>query len=68
MVFGLYTNNLIKGGLMSCVIGAGTNIGQLLSGILGRRLGNQRFQFIFCVGAGGAFLGGMSKVLSFVHR
>lgn len=58
MVFGLYTTDLTKGGLLCCVVGAGTNIGQLCSGLLARRMGNQKWQFVACVTAGGAFLAG----------
>lgn len=59
MVFGLYTTDYITGGLLASVLGAGTNIGQLASGLLARRLGNQKWQFVGAVSAGGAFLGGM---------
>lgn len=59
-VFAMYTTDLIKGGLLCSLVGAGTNIGQLASAVLGRHLGNQRIQFIVCVGLGGAFLGAVA--------
>jgi MFS family permease len=57
IVFQLYETDLIKGGLLCCVIGQGTNVGQLLSG-LGRQFGNHRIQFLIGTIVGGAFLGG----------
>lgn len=63
MVFGLYETDLIRGGLLCCLVGAGTNLGQLSSGIFGRRLGNQRWQFVAGTILGGAFLGGKSVVM-----
>ncbi|CAK7203588.1 hypothetical protein SEUCBS139899_006325 [Sporothrix eucalyptigena] len=62
MVFGLYETDLIRGGLLCCLVGAGTNLGQLSSGLLGRRLGNQRWQFVTGTVLGGAFLGGVACV------
>lgn len=64
MVFGLYETDLIRGGLLCCLVGAGTNAGQLASGA-GRHLGNHRWQFIAGTLLGGAFLGGkISKIIS----
>lgn len=59
-VFAMYTTDLIKGGLLCSLVGAGTNIGQLSSAVLARHLGNQRIQFIVSVGCGGAFLGAVA--------
>lgn len=59
-VFAMYTTDLIKGGLLCSLVGAGTNIGQLASAVFARHLGNQRIQFIVCIGCGGAFLGAVA--------
>ncbi|KAF9882945.1 hypothetical protein FE257_004856 [Aspergillus nanangensis] len=62
MVFGLYETDRIRGGLLCCLVGAGTNLGQLSSGIFGRHFGNHRWQFTIGAVVGGAFLGGMACV------
>jgi hypothetical protein len=61
MVFGLYETDLLRGGLLCCLVGAGTNAGQLSSS-LGRQLGNQRYQFIAGTIVGGALLGAVACV------
>lgn len=63
MVFGLYETDLIRGGLLCCLVGAGTNLGQLSSGLFGRHLGNHRWQFTIGTIIGGAFLGGRSRMI-----
>ncbi|KAB5517417.1 fungal trichothecene efflux pump [Coniochaeta sp. 2T2.1] len=57
MVFGVYETDLIRGGLLCTLVGAGTNIGQLCSGLFGRALGNHRWQFTGGCIIGGVFLG-----------
>jgi hypothetical protein len=47
MVFGLYTSDQTKGGLLCCVTGLGTNMGQILSGLAARKIGHQKYQAIF---------------------
>jgi len=46
MVFGLYTSDLTKGGLLCCVTGVGTNMGQILSGLTAKSIGHQKYQAI----------------------
>lgn len=58
MVFGLYTSDQEYGGWLACLIGAGTNIGQLSSGLFGRHLGKQKWQLVGCMVIAVAFLGG----------
>lgn len=58
MVFGLYETDPMTGGLLCCLVGAGTNLGQLSSGLFGRHFGNHRWQFVVGTIIGGAFLGG----------
>jgi hypothetical protein len=47
MVFGLYTSDQTKGGLLCCVTGLGTNMGQIFSGIAAKGIGRQKYQAIF---------------------
>ena len=58
IVFGMYETDLIRGGLLCCLVGAGTSLGQLASGLFGRHFGNHRWQFTAGSILGGAFLGG----------
>lgn len=51
MVFGLYTSNQTKGGLLCCVTGLGTNMGQIFSGIAAKGIGRQKYQAIFATTA-----------------
>lgn len=57
MVFGLYSEDLYYGGWLACLVGAGTNIGQMLSS-LGRHIGKQKWQLVFAMTASTATLGG----------
>lgn len=58
MVFSVYTTSLSYGGLLCSVTGTGTNAGQLICGLLCRRIGKQRTQLIVTgIGMGG-FLAG----------
>jgi MFS family permease len=59
MVFGLYTSDQEYGSWMACLIGAGTNIGQLCSGLFGRYFGRQKVQLVICMTISVAVLGGM---------
>jgi hypothetical protein len=63
MVFALYTSDLTKGGFLCCVTGLGTNSGQIVSGVLGKRIGKQKYQLIVAATLMGLFLGGMSPSL-----
>jgi MFS family permease len=58
MVFGVYTSDQTYGAWLACLVGAGTNLGQLASGLLGRRLGNQKIQLVACMTIACAVLGG----------
>jgi MFS family permease len=58
MVFGLYTSDQEYGGWMACLIGAGTNLGQLASGLFGRHLGWQKWQLVVSMTISAAVLGG----------
>lgn len=60
MVFALYTSNLTKGGWLCCVSGAGANSGQIVGGLLSRKIGKQKYQLIVCTSLTVVFLGGMS--------
>jgi hypothetical protein len=64
MVFALYTKDLTKGGFLCCVTGLGTNSGQIVSGVLGKRIGKQKYQLIVAATLMGLFLGGMWSTLS----
>lgn len=57
MVFGLYTSDLTKGGLLCCITGIGTNTGQIISGALSKYLGHQKYQLIVSTISMGLFLG-----------
>ena len=59
MVFSLYTSDLTKGGFLCCVTGCGTNSGQIIGGILCRRIKKQKLQMIVTAITMGGFLGGM---------
>jgi MFS family permease len=56
MVFGLYTSDLTKGGLLCCVTGVGTNMGQIVSGLLAKNIGHQKYQAIVVSISMGLFL------------
>lgn len=58
MVFGLYTSDEEYGGWMACLIGVGTNIGQLTSGLFGRHIGRQKWQLVACMTIACALFGG----------
>lgn len=58
MVFSLYTSDLTKGGYLCCVTGCGTNAGQIIGGVLCRRLGRQKMQIVVSAVCMGTFLGG----------
>ena len=58
MVFSLYTNDLTYGGLLCTITGCGTNSGQIVCGLICRRLGKQRIQVIVAATCMGTFLGG----------
>jgi len=60
MVFALYTSDLTKGGLLCCVSGCGSNAGQIVGGILSRRIGKQKYQLVACSIMTVIFLGGLS--------
>ena len=60
MVFGLYTSDLTKGGWLCCVSGGGANSGQIVGGLLSRKIGKQKYQLIVCCSLTVIFLGGMS--------
>jgi hypothetical protein len=60
MVFGLYTSDLTKGGLLCCVTGVGTNIGQIISGLTAKNIGHQKYQAIVVTISMGLFLACMS--------
>lgn len=57
MVFGLYTDDLFYGGWLASLVGAGTNLGQMLSAF-GRHLGNQKWQLVISMIISTATLGG----------
>ncbi|ROT38299.1 MFS general substrate transporter [Sodiomyces alkalinus F11] len=61
MVFGLYTDDLYYGGWLACLVGAGTNIGQMLSS-LGRHIGKQKWQLVFSMIVSTATLGAAACV------
>jgi hypothetical protein len=56
-------SDLIKGGWLCCVAGCGANAGQIVSGVLSRKIGKQKYQLIVCNVIMGLFLGGMSLSL-----
>ncbi len=58
MVFSLYTTDLTYGGLLCTVTGCGTNCGQIVCGLICRRLGKQRTQVVVAAACMGTFLGG----------
>jgi hypothetical protein len=60
MVFGLYTSDLTKGGLLCCVTGIGTNVGQIISGITTKKIRHQKYQVIVASTAMALFLACMS--------
>jgi len=62
MVFALYTSDLTKGGWLCCVSGGGANAGQIVGGLLSRKIGKQKYQLIVCSLLTVLFLGGMSVV------
>ena len=64
MVFALYTSDLTKGGFLCCVTGLGTNSGQIVSGVLGKRIGKQKYQLIVAATLMGLFLGGNVSIPS----
>ncbi|KAL2752429.1 hypothetical protein ACRALDRAFT_1065567 [Sodiomyces alcalophilus JCM 7366] len=61
MVFGLYTDDLYYGGWLACLVGAGTNIGQMLSS-LGRHIGKQKWQLVISMIISTATLGAAACV------
>jgi hypothetical protein len=58
VVFSVYAASLSYGGLLCCVTGTGTNAGQIICGLLCRRIGEQRTQMIVTGIAMGGFLAG----------
>lgn len=58
VVFSVYATSLSYGGLLCCVTGTGTNAGQIICGLLCRRIGEQRTQMIVTGIAMGGFLAG----------
>jgi hypothetical protein len=60
MVFALYTSDLTLGGWLCCVSGGGANSGQIVAGLISRKIGKQKYQLIFCTGLTIIFLGVMS--------
>jgi hypothetical protein len=60
MVFALYTSDLTKGGWLCCVSGGGANSGQIVGGLLSKKIGKQKYQLIVCSTLTVIFLGGMS--------
>lgn len=60
MVFSIYTSDLTYGGLLCTITGLGTNVGEIICGLICRRLGNQRIQVVVVATMMGVFLGGKS--------
>ncbi|KAE9382147.1 MFS general substrate transporter [Stipitochalara longipes BDJ] len=56
MVFGLYTSDQTKGGLLCCVTGIGTNVGQIISGLATKKIRHQKYQVIVASTAMALFL------------
>jgi MFS family permease len=46
MIFSVWTSDLTYGGWLCCVSGCGINAGQLLGGLLAKRLGRQKIQIV----------------------
>jgi len=65
MVFAVFTSDLTYGGWLCVVPGCGINAGQLLGGLLARRLGKQRIQIIVGSISMCIWLGGMSPPFPF---
>jgi hypothetical protein len=68
MVFSLYTNDLTYGGLLCTITGCGTNSGQIVCGLICRRLGKQRIQVIVAATCMGTFLGGKPSLAELVPK
>lgn len=61
MVFTIYTDDYFYGGFIASLTGAGTNIGMLLSGVLTRPIGHEKYQMIVCAVGAVSVLGGKSS-------
>jgi hypothetical protein len=64
MIFSVWTSDLTYGGWLCCVSGCGINAGQLLGGLLAKRLGRQKIQIIAGSISMCTFLGGTSRSFS----
>lgn len=60
MVFGLYTSDLTKGGLLCCVTGVGLNMGEIISGLIAKKIGRHKYQAMAVATLMGLFLACMS--------
>lgn len=60
MVASLYTNDIIRGGLMSCAIGGGVCGGQLIGSLIAVPGGHMRFKMMFVTACLTAFTAGLA--------
>ncbi|CAK7202848.1 hypothetical protein SEUCBS139899_005575 [Sporothrix eucalyptigena] len=58
----LFTTDLVQIGWLSCTIGAGTVLGQVVAGATTKRIGKQRWQLIVCEACVTAFIGSLAAV------